>query len=348
MKTFHSLQQAPVRWATVVLVLLAVLAFVLALMLPACSKATADGNRAAQVRNEVAQVSHDGQYISFDKRTTGLEHFATQQAQITQATVSIIAPARVVASISGSDAGSGVMVLFDNTDLTTLYASYRQARSALALAQNNAKRMQEMFANQGATAKDVNQAETELATARAVLADTDGRLRANGFNPKELEAAQPRTVWLICDVPESQLHEVQHGEEVDVQMASFPDKTLYGRADAIGDVIDPSTRTVKVRVTLRNADGKLLPGMFGKVNIAEPQNNVVALPVGAVVTVEGNDYVFVQQRSGGNGDTIQFERRAVRLASASTTQALVSKGLQNGERVVTTGAILLKGLSFGF
>jgi multidrug efflux pump subunit AcrA (membrane-fusion protein) len=98
---------------------------------------------------------------------------------------------------------------------------------------------------------------------------------------------------------------------------------------------------VRVRITVAN-NGKILPGMYGKADFGAPQDSVLAIPVAAVVTVEEQAYIFVAKSDS------EFERRKVTLVSAGADQAVVLEGLKEGETVVTSGAMLLKGLSFGF
>jgi multidrug efflux pump subunit AcrA (membrane-fusion protein) len=124
--------------------------------------------------------------------------------------------------------------------------------------------------------------------------------------------------------------------------SSFSDKKLVGRADAIGDVVDPVTRTVKVRVTMRDVHGKFLPGMFARIDFGHPISGLMTLPPSARETVEEKDYVFVET------EPRVFERRQMTIASSTSSEVVILKGLENGERIVTSGAILLKGLSFGF
>ncbi len=174
------------------------------------------------------------------------------------------------------------------------------------------------------------------------MAEMEGRLRALGFNPVELESDTTNRVWLVSDVPENELHEVQKGEEVDVFFTSFPDKKYIGHADAIGEILDPITRSVKVRVTLPNPQGRFMPGMYARVDFGDPTSGVVILPLSAVVTVNSQDYVFVEKAPG------EYHRSEVTIANSSGKEVVVLKGLEDGERVVTAGAMLLKGLSFGF
>ncbi len=287
-------------------------------------------------------VSDGGNVISFPPGSPALAQLNTSVVKKGTALISVFAPARVVASISVSKTNLGRVVLFDAADVTSLYSQYRQARAMARLSADNLSRVKDMYNNQGATAKDVSQAISDDANARASLAETEARLRALGFDPTELESASSNRVWLMADVPEDELHEVQKGEEVDVFFDSFPDTKFSGRADAVGEILDPATRSVKVRVTLSNSGGRFLPGMYARVDFGDPTSGVVILPLSAVVTVDSRDFVFVQTGPG------EYHRRPITIAKSGENEVVVLKGLEDGETVVTAGAMLLKGLSFGF
>jgi multidrug efflux pump subunit AcrA (membrane-fusion protein) len=290
-----------------------------------------------------AVVSDRGTRIKFPRGISGLKQITSSVVRTGSALISVIAPSRVVASISPAAAvGLGNIVVFDSPDATSLYSQFKQGKANLDRASKNLTRIKDMYANQAATGKDLNDAETDVATTQASMAEYVGKLGALGFNAPELESAPAGTVWLISDVTETQLHEVQKGEEVDIYFASFPDRKMVGHADAIGDVIDPVSRTVKVRVSMPNPGGRLLPGMFARVDFGDSIDGVIVLPTSAIITVEGVDYAFLETAPG------EYERRQVTLLNSGENQVVVSKGLQDGERVVTGGAMLLKGLSFGY
>ena len=289
-----------------------------------------------------ATVSDDGKVILIPEASPGLNRFASQVIARRTALVSISAPGRIVASISPGASPDDKSVLFESADVTSLYSQYRQAKSNFALTHKNYERTKEMFANQGATIKDMNQAEADYANAQAALREFEGKLRTAGFAPNEFDAVGASTVWLLSDVPEIQLHEIRKGESVKIHLTSYPDRSFSGRADAIGDVIDPSTRTVKVRVSMANPDGRFLPGMFARIDFGEPEKSVVILPLSSIVTVNSLDYAFVELSRG------RFERRQITVANTTDSGAVVLKGIEGGEHVVTEGAMLLKGLSFGY
>lgn len=287
-------------------------------------------------------MTDDGSSIVFPQGSPGLQQLTTSVVKKGTALISAIAPARIVASILPSIEEKDKVILFESADVTSLYSQYRQSTANADRSARNFARVKEMFENQGATAKDLNEAEADAATARASMAEMEGKLKAIGFNPSELASAKTGTVWLICDVPENQLHEVQQGEDVDIRFSSIPDKKYIGKEVAMGAIVDPVTRTVKVRVSLKNPNGRFLPGMFAQVDFGDPQSGVILLPLSAVVTVEGKDYAFVESAPG------EFHRRQLTLTSSSEKQTIVLSGLEDGDRVVTAGAMLLKGLSFGF
>jgi len=289
-----------------------------------------------------AGVSDGGESIAFPPGSPGLLRISSSVVRKQTATIPVIAPARVVACIVPGSTPGDRLVLFDSPDVTSLYSQFRQASANAARADKNLARVRDMFQNQAATAKDLNDAENDAATARAAKAESDAKLRALGYDPGDFDRVRPGTAWLMCDVTEAQLPDVQKGEDVPIRLASFPDARLHGRADAIGEVIDPVSRTVKVRVSMPNPAGRVLPGMFARVDFGDPISGVVLLPATAVVTVEGADYAFVQTSDS------TFARRQVTLGSSGSEEVIVLKGLKDGERVVTAGAILLKGLSFGY
>lgn len=305
-----------------------------------CTKNNSDDPAVEPSHN--AAIEDDGRLIVFPQGSRGLCQISSSTVKKGIALISVIAPARVVASISRGGSSGDRIILFESAEATSLYSQYRQARANVLMTANNLDRAQQLYENQGATAKDLNQAQNDAANARASMAEMEGRLRVLGFDPAKLEADSSNKAWLISDVAETQLHEVQKGEEVDVMFASFPGKKFIGHADAIGDIVDPATRTVKVRVTIPNPSGRFLPGMFAQVDFGDPTSGVVILPLSAVVTVDGQDYVFVEAPER------EFHRRKIALATSTNSAAIVLAGLDDGDRVVNQGAMLLKGLSFGY
>ncbi len=273
------------------------------------------------------------------------QHQLLKSVEVHTGTVraTVLAPARVVASVSrGYSPGGGPILIFDSPELTSLYSAFIQNITAYEKAQQTIARTQDLFEHQAATGKDVSDARTDLANARTAMAETEGRIRAMGFNPQEFRTARPGIVWLLSDVPETQLYEVRHGELTAIEFASFAGQKFTGRVAAIGDVIDNATRTVKVRIAVPNPNERLRPGMFAQVNFGQGERNAIMIPQSSVATVLGKHYVFVKT------DAHNYMRRQVELGQQIDDNIIVVNGLNEGEQIAIEGVMLLKGLSFGY
>ncbi|MCH1888800.1 efflux RND transporter periplasmic adaptor subunit [Leptospira borgpetersenii] len=225
-------------------------------------------------------VTEAGAKIEFPKDYPGLARSVYQKIRKGNADFSVMASARVIASINTSVNSGEKLILFDSGETTHLYSEYKRTRVVASKAFKDLTRVRDMYVNQAATRRDVAEAESKL--------------RTIGFNPKELDSVSGTSYWIICDVPESQLSEVENGEEVKIQFPSFPGKIFLGKAETIGEVIDPVLRTVKVRVTLKNTKEKILPGMFARVDFGDPRSSILAIPNRAIVTVDEKNYVFLK------------------------------------------------------
>jgi cobalt-zinc-cadmium efflux system membrane fusion protein len=146
------------------------------------------------------------------------------------------------------------------------------------------------------------------------------------------------TLWALLDAREADLPHVSRGQDVRITTSIYPDRGWQGRVDHIGDVVDEKTRTVKVRVVVRN-DGRLLkPNMYiqGELPNAIGSHDVLTVPLDAVQTIGGEAVVFV--REGAD----RFVARPVEIGDRVGTRRAVLKGLDGSEAVVVAGAFNLK------
>jgi cobalt-zinc-cadmium efflux system membrane fusion protein len=149
--------------------------------------------------------------------------------------------------------------------------------------------------------------------------------------------ADLRRLWVMADVHEKDIPKVQLGLLVEVQVTPYPQENFQGVILYIGEVIEPATRTVKVRTEMPNPDGRLKPEMFATVKILTTvEERILTVPGLAVQKDRGKDIVFVRRGSD------QFEPREVSLGDPSGDRLPVLKGLTEGEEIVTKGAFILK------
>jgi membrane fusion protein, heavy metal efflux system len=146
-----------------------------------------------------------------------------------------------------------------------------------------------------------------------------------------------RRLWVLADVHEKDIPKVQLGQLVEIEVTPYPDEKFRGVIVHIGEVIEPATRTVKVRSEVPNPDGRLKPEMFATIAIeTTAEERVLTIPSSAVQKDKGRDLVFVQTAPD------RFEAREVTVGSAVQDRVPVLKGLREGERIVTKGAFALK------
>ncbi len=150
-------------------------------------------------------------------------------------------------------------------------------------------------------------------------------------SPNLFTIADISHVWVICDVYENNLSQVRVGDQASVRLNAYPDRSLTARVSNISRVLDPQTRTAKVRLELANSEDMLRPGMFATVVFTSQKTEQHAvLPTAAVMRLHDKDWVFVP--AGGSGQFRRLEIRAGSVAKNGVQQVLA--GLHPGDRVV--------------
>ena len=295
------------------------------------------------VESGLPTVREKGVEVIFPQGSPSLGLLKASAVLKSDASLSMTAPSRIVVSkTKPTQKEDSANLLFENPETAALFSQFRQSRSNFQKAQQNLSRIKDLFQNQGATGKDLNEAQNELDLSRASFNENDGKLRTIGIDPSKVDAMKAGTVWVISEIPESQIREVELGEAVKIFFSFSPNAPRLGRANAIGEGVDPLSRTIKVLVELENSDGELRPGMFAKADFGAMKSAALVIPAGALVRSEDHDFVFVEKAPG------HFLRKEVVVLPADGELFLVSSGLNAEDSVVTSGAMLLKGLSFQF
>jgi cobalt-zinc-cadmium efflux system membrane fusion protein len=130
---------------------------------------------------------------------------------------------------------------------------------------------------------------------------------------------------------------VHAGDEADASFLAYPSETWTGHVLFVGELLDPDTRTLQVRVAFDNAERRLHPGMFATVTFRGPPQPQIVVPTTATLLLGDASYVFVQ-----NGDWRFEKRRVTTGASTDATHLVITEGLRAGERIVTANAFLLQ------
>ena len=142
-------------------------------------------------------------------------------------------------------------------------------------------------------------------------------------------------VWIDANVFEKDLERVRRGQEVKVSVPAFPGVSFSGRVILVSSVVDPETRSVKVRTEVPNSDGRLKPDMFANVQIiTDLHRTAISIPQAAVLDDGGKTVVFVSEGSG-------YVKRGVNVGIQGNGRAEIIEGLKAGDKVVVKGNYLL-------
>ena len=276
-----------------------------------------------------------------------------------------------IAAESGGQVSTGDPLLaLDSPDFALAEADSAKANADLQRKKDTFERAKQLYEIKGIARKDVesaeadwHQAEAESQRARARMKNLNtgsttpagqfilrapvsgiiterqvsagSEVRTDAANPLFV-ITDPRHLWVLVDLPERQLDKVHIGGSVSIEVDAYPDIIFPGKVAVIAGALDPLTRRIQVRCEVENPAMKLKPEMFARVTpIASRKTALPRVPNAALVTQGLYSFVFVEQTPG------VLQRRRVSLASQGNQYSYISEGLHAGERVVSSGALLL-------
>lgn len=257
-----------------------------------------------------------------------------------------------------------LLLRVQSSDVSGAYQTYRKAENDERLSQTQLERAQILY-EKGAIAKSaLEQAETAEADNKADLNAASEQLRLLGIDkqhpsgvvdivapisgvitdqqvtnssgvqglsgPSPFTIADLSYVWVVCDVYENDLDAVRVGEYADIHLNAYPNRLLKGRIDNILPILDPTIRTAKVRLEVKNP-GVLRIGMFATATFYGKQPEVhAALPASAVLHLQDREWVYMALGDG------RFKRAQVVTGNMlpDNQQEIVS-GIRPGEQVVS-------------
>jgi len=144
------------------------------------------------------------------------------------------------------------------------------------------------------------------------------------------------TVWLVVDVFETQVSQIEEGLTAEVRLSYQPDQLWKGRIAYIYPQIDEKTRTLKVRLVFDNPNELLKPNMYADVRLFGNQKpNALSIPREALIQT-GNSERVILALGGG-----QFQPVEVKSGIESGERVEILDGLREGEKIVTSAQFLI-------
>ena len=302
-------------------------------------------------------IKNNGNVIEFlDKKIAN--DFSVEKLVVSELKAELSLPAKVAATVENSgEVANQNIVLFDNTDLASSYSMLKQHLMNISQIKNvtlkqrkiELERVKDLKEHGAASGKDFLEAqtslameETNLANEKASLIEHETKFKMNGLDPEMLRKAKNGSIFIICDIAENLIHSIKQGQQCSLKFNAYPEKSFSGKIDEITDVVDPQTRMIKVRIGLNNKSDLLKAGMFAMVSFGINEGKHLTISKTSVITVQGKNYVFV--KSG----PLNFERREVIIGNEVNDRIIVFSGITEGQNVVSSGLMQLKGLSFGY
>ena len=160
------------------------------------------------------------------------------------------------------------------------------------------------------------------------------------FRPEQGGAAlfvvtDPASLWIQLDASEADLAHLQAGAPLQIEVKQFPGERFAGRIRYVADFVDPTSRSIKVRGEVANADRRLKGEMFVQGLIELPASDALRVPAAAVFLLGEKRYVFVEEGTG------RYRRQQVETGADRDGWIDVLAGLKVGEKVVTEGNLYL-------
>ena len=276
------------------------------------------------------------------------------------------------ADVGQAVAAGAVLAELTSPDFDAAQADTAKAQAEAALAGKALARQRELFELGIVARKDLAQAEADAASARAELARASAHTRMYGggarvgqalalkagmggvvvernlnpgqelrpdqfgpSNPALFTITDPTRLWVLVDAREIDADALRPGARFTLRLAALPDIPFEAQVTASADVIDPQTRTIKVRGVVANPERRLKAEMLGTAVVERTHQRGVVLPASAVTLRGTQHWVVVQVQPG------VFERRRVETADEGAKEVIVTSGVRPGERVVSDNALLL-------
>ena len=259
-----------------------------------------------------------------------------------------------------------VLLSIYSSDLAGAFSDHQKALADERLAKKAIDRAQLLYSHGALAQKDLEVAQDAEDKAKVDVLNTEHRIRLLGGDPAHLDTvielrapiagtiveqnvagfegiksldnspnlftiADLSQVWVVCDVYENDLAEVNLGDPVEISLNAYPGRVYKGTVADISRVLDPNLRSAKVRIVLENSDGALRPNMYAVATVRSHKlQSHLVIPATAMMRLQDKDWVF--RKEGQN----QFRKTEVHGtgAAADGFQELHDGALKSGDEVV--------------
>ena len=148
--------------------------------------------------------------------------------------------------------------------------------------------------------------------------------------------AQIDEVWVIANVYESDISRISEGMDAEIRTLSYPDMLFKGKVDKIFNILDPQTKTLRIRIRLPNPGFILKPEMVATVTLYYQENQYYpAVPSSSVIFDKSTNFVMVFH------DRSHVETREIKIYKSTDDHTYISAGLKEGERIISKNQLYI-------
>ena len=221
-------------------------------------------------------------------------------------------------------------------ELVKARAEFRRAKERLLSLRVPAEELNKPLDKQQITSRfEMKSPLTGIVVERMV---TPGQSVGGDANQVLFTVADLDMLQVVADVYERDLALVKEGQFAKVKVEAYPEVDFPATVASVGDVVDPASRTIKLRAWVNNQDHRLKPEMFARLHIqVGDATKILVVPKEAVLESDGKQFVFVVEEPN------RYVRHEVKVSNFTTDQMRVLEGLTPGQRIVIKGAVLIKG-----
>jgi membrane fusion protein, heavy metal efflux system len=237
----------------------------------------------------------------------------------------------------------------DQNDYETAVANQQSAEGALRAARD-------AVAIFGRTVGQIDHivATREVDRALIVKSPITGRITARraapgllvqpGNAPAPYSVADESSMWMLADVPETDIIEIKVGAPVAASVLALPGRMFTGTVTAVGATVDTNSRRLTVRSEIKNPAGELRSGMFATfaIETGAPLRSAGVPLDGVVREGDGSMSMWVV-----GGDPHVFTHRTVKIGLQQDGFDQILEGVKPGETVAVNGAIFLSNILYG-
>ncbi len=249
-----------------------------------------------------------------------------------------------------------------------IQTDFVSAKSALALAERELRRKEELHERGITPLRELEEVRTEFEIALSEKKGASLKMQIMGFSEDDIgkplivrspingrlvdlavapgefiaEPEEPlmiiadlSNVWVTASIQEKDIRFVSPGGKAKARFSAYPEVAYEGTVLFVSDILDEDTRTTKVRIEFENEDRRLKPGMFSYVNFFSSPEPAIVVPAKAVLQRRDFNYVYIETAP------YTFKTRKVITGETIDDKIVILHGLTENEPVIIDNAILL-------